>query len=60
MIINRGKWFLFTGSDIHDSNYGITFGCGPMKPDGIHNAWRNIWRISVRWPIVLQWHRRGG
>ncbi len=54
MVIGRERWFLVVGPDIYDSDWGVTFGYGPLPPDGINYAWRRVWRINVRWPFSIR------
>ncbi len=64
MIVKRDKWFLIVGSDHHNSCFGLTFGFGPIPPNGIGDAWLSVWRVNIRWPITVRvrhpfWHRHG-
>jgi hypothetical protein len=58
MIVTRERWFLIVGSDLNNSDWGVTFGYGPVPPDGVTYAWRTVWRINVRWPVSVQHLRR--
>lgn len=52
-----GRGFLLVGTDLYDGDWGVTIGWGfrPNAPEG-ETAWRQVWRIRLRWPISFR-HR---